>query len=106
MAQRLAFTTAITSNAHVELSLHQIQGNGTSSNETYYRIVSIANSSAVRVDISSPSARGLVYALQDLERHLENSPALTLRNLTQAPHFEYRALKFNLPWGAYAKGGV
>jgi hypothetical protein len=92
---------------YLELSLHRASDSTTTGfSETYHRVVTSINNTAVRIDVTSPSTRGLMYALQDIQRHIDTTPALPLQTITQSPHFEYRALKFNLPWGAYAKGMI
>jgi hypothetical protein len=54
------------------------------------------------VDIRAGDSRGFLYGTGSLLTQLRNGPE-TVADGEESPHFEFRAIKFNLPWQSYRK---
>lgn len=58
-----------------------------------------------KISISANNTRGFIYGLQELTEQLKSGTKWQdVTNKTVNAHYNFRAIKFNLPWYSYRKG--
>lgn len=55
------------------------------------------------ITVTGGGTTGLVYGLYEVRKHLSEGKT-KIQVTDQTPHYDFRAIKFNLPWSSYRKG--